>query len=114
MYKKRLHKFTIIIYSLFCMMILSSCEQPKVEETVQQGGFVKIAPGAYDSQDTAIVVAKQEKQKKITLLNLAKKKNYTLNYDGITKFKDKYGTLISVSQLQEGEMVATSLSQDDA
>ena len=113
MYKKRLHKFTIIIYSLFCMLILSSCEQPKVEETVQQGGFVKIAPGAYDSEDTAIVVAKQEKQKKITLLNLAKKKNYTLNYDGITKFKDKYGTLISVSQLQEGEMVDVRFMKDE-
>lgn len=113
MYKKRLHKFTIIVCSFFCMLILASCEQPKVEETVQQGGFIKIAPGAYDSEDTAIVVAKQEKQKKITFLNLAKKKNYTLNYDGITQFKDKYGTQISVSQLQEGEMVDVRFMKDE-
>ena len=105
MYKSRLHKITIMICSLLCIFVLTSCEQPKIQETVQQGGFTKIAPGAYDSADTAIVIAKQERQNKITFLNLKKKKNYTLNYDGITKFKDKYGTQIAVSQLQEGEMV---------
>ena len=36
---------------------------------------------------------------------MTKQKNYTLNYDGVTEFKDKYGAQISVGQLQEGEMV---------
>ena len=115
MYKSRLHKITIILCSLFCMAVLAACVSPKVEETDSQpqAGFVKIAPGAYDSADAAIVIAKQEKQKKITFLNLEKKKNYTLNYDGITKFVDKYGTQISVSQLQEGEMVDLHFLKDE-
>ena len=56
------------------MAMLAACVSPKVEETDSQPqtGFVKIAPGAYDSADTAIVIAKQEKQKKITFLNLKK------------------------------------------
>lgn len=97
------------------MAMLAACMIPKVEEadSQPQTGFVKIAPGAYDSADTAIVIAKQEKQKKITFLNLEKKKNYTLNYDGITKFMDKYGTQISVSQLQEGEMVDIQFLKDE-
>ena len=114
MYKSRLHKFTIIICSILCMLVLAACSQSETQKPVQeQGGFIKIAPGAYDSADTAIVIAKQEKQNKITFLNLEKKKNYTLNYDGTTKFMDKYGTHISVGQLQEGEMVDLQFLRDE-
>ena len=115
MYKSSLHKFTIIICSILCMFALVACSQTEVQETTQeqQGGFIKIAPGAYDSADTAIVIAKKEKQNKITFLNLEKKKNYTLNYDGTTKFMDKYGSQISVGQLQEGEMVDLQFLKDE-
>lgn len=116
MYKSKLHKFTIIGCMFLCILALAGCDK-KVQETKPQpqvqSGFVKIAPGAYDSADTAIVLGKQEKQKKITFFNLNKKKNYTLNYDGITKFMDKYGTQISVSQLQEGELVDLQFLKDD-
>lgn len=114
MYKSRLHKLTIVLCSILCMFALTACNTRKEQKPVQeQGGFVKIAPGAYDSADTAIVIAKQEKQNKITFLNLEKKRNYTLNYDGITKFMDKYGSQISVSQLQEGEMVDIQFLKDE-
>lgn len=114
MYKSRLHKFTILVSIFLCMCVLTGCGG-KVQETPPQpqGGFIKIAPGAYDSADTAIVVAKHEKFKKITFLNLKKKKNYTLDYDGTTKFTDKYGTQISPSQLQEGEMVDIQFLKDE-
>ncbi len=114
MYKSRIHKVTVIVCMILCLFALTACSQPETQETVQeQGGFVKIAPGAYDSADTAIVIAKKEKQKKITFLNLEKKRNYTLNYDGTTKFMDKYGTQISVGQLQEGEMVDIQFLKDE-
>ncbi len=114
MYKSRLHKLGVTICSILCMLVLAACSQSKVQESVQeQGGFIKIAPGAYDSIDTAIVIDKQEKQNKITFLNLEKKRNYTLNYDGTTKFMDKYGTQIAASQLQEGEMVDIQFLKDE-
>lgn len=108
MYKSKLHRCTIIGCLVLCMLLLGGCSKNVFNATSQsqsQSPVVKIAPGAYDSADTAIVISKQEKQNKITFLNINKKKNYTLNYDGITCFMDKYGTQISVSQLQEGEMV---------
>lgn len=108
MYKSRLHKCTVIIWLVLCMLLAVGCGkniQDKGSQQQSQSPVIKLAPGAYDSADTAIVVAKQEKHNKITFLNLNKKKNYTLNYDGITCFMDKYGSQISVSQLQEGEMV---------
>jgi len=114
MYKSRLHKITIIIGIILSLSAMTACSQPQVSEPVQeQGGFIKIAPGAYDSADTAIVVGKQEKQKKITFLNLKKQKKYTLNYDGITKFADKYGSQISVGQLDEGEVVDVQFLKDE-
>ena len=99
---------------LIVMLMLGACSQPK--EAVKeepQGGFIKIAPGAYDSADTAVVIAKQEKLNKITFLNLKKKLNYTLNYDGTTKFMDKYGSAIAVSQLEEGEIVDVQFLKDE-
>lgn len=114
MYKSRLHKITIITGIILSLSAMTACSQPQISEPVQeQGGFIKIAPGAYDSADTAIVVGKQEKQKKITFLNLKKQKKYTLNYDGITKFADKYGSQISVGQLDEGEVVDVQFLKDE-
>ena len=116
MYKSRLHKCTIIGCLILCMLMLGGCGKNVLDSKPQsqsQSPVIKIAPGAYDSADTAIVISKQEKQNKITFLNLNKKKNYTLNYDGITCFMDKYGTQISVSQLQEGEMVDIQFLKDE-
>lgn len=108
MYKSRFYKCTVIGCLAVCILLMAGCgknTQNAEQQSQAQSPVIKLAPGAYDSADTAIVVAKQENQNKITFLNLKKKKNYTLNYDGITCFMDKYGSQISVSQLQEGEMV---------
>ncbi|MBR3602443.1 MAG: PEGA domain-containing protein [Lachnospiraceae bacterium] len=108
MYKSRFYKCTVIGCLAVCILLMTGCgknTQNAEQQSQAQSPVIKLAPGAYDSADTAIVVAKQENQNKITFLNLKKKKNYTLNYDGITCFMDKYGSQISVSQLQEGEMV---------
>ena len=114
MYKSRLHKCMKLACILVVMFLLGACSQPKeVAKEEPQGGFVKIAPGAYDSADTAVVIAKQEKLNKITFLNLKKKLNYTLNYDGTTKFMDKYGSAIAVSQLEEGEIVDLQFLKDE-
>lgn len=107
MYKSELYRIVVGCCCILCLLALPACAGNNLQETAseEQGGFVKIAPGAYDSADTAIVTAKSEKENKITFFNLTKKKTYTLNYDGTTKFMDKYGSAIAVSQLQEGEAV---------
>lgn len=114
MKKTGLQKIVLLIGIFTCIFSLTACSESK-ETVVQEetGGFIKIAPGAYDSGDKAIVIAKQESQKKITFLNLEKKMNYTLNYDGTTEFMDKYGSQISVSQLEEGEMVEVLFLKDE-
>ena len=110
-----IHKIGLLLLAAVTAFSLSACTQQFTQETgnIQQGGFIKLAPGAYDSADTAVVISKQEKQKTITFFNLIKNKNYTLNYDGLSHFYDKYGSAISVSQLKEGEMVEINFLKEN-
>lgn len=83
-------------------------EQPVSEEASSESvetGFVVTGPDSYDSADTAIYVAKDEKEGTVTFLNLELGKNYTLSMDGTTRFYDKYGGSISFSQVELGDIV---------
>ena len=68
-------------------------------------GFVVTNPDSYDSADTAVLVDINTIDNAVTLLNRDLGKRYTLSMDGTTRFADKYGKAISLSQLQEGDIV---------
>ena len=68
-------------------------------------GFIPAKAGNYDSADTAVVVKINTAECKITFQTTAIGKKYTLYYDGATEFSDKYGTGMSVRQLNEGDLV---------
>ena len=61
--------------------------------------------GDYDSADTAVVVKVNKGENQITFYNLTVDKNYTLTYDGITSFTDKFGEALSRDQIKEGDIV---------
>lgn len=61
--------------------------------------------GDYDSADTAVVVKVNKGENQITFYNLTVDKNYTLTYDGITSFTDKFGEALSCDQIKEGDIV---------
>ena len=96
-----------------CLMILfgillMGCQKEVEEELTtaeQTSGFVPAKAGTYDSADTAVVFAKDTVDKTITFFNLVKERYYTLAYDGTSKLSDKYGTSISMKQVQEGDIV---------
>ena len=105
--KRRRRKQTAAgIAVLFCLLFLMSCgRQDKNEEEQNDTGFVAADKGIFDSADTAVVAQIDMDEKNITLKNMEKKRQYTLGYDGTTFFYDKYGKVISVTQLQKGEVV---------
>ncbi|MDD6202388.1 MAG: PEGA domain-containing protein [Lachnospiraceae bacterium] len=98
---------------VMCLMILfgillMGCQKEVEEELTtaeQTSGFVPAKAGTYDSADTAVVFAKDTVDKTITFFNLVKERYYTLAYDGTSKLSDKYGTSISMKQVQEGDIV---------
>ena len=105
--RERRKKYTAIgILVLFCLLFLASCSrQQDVEDELSDTGFVAAQTGVFDSADTAVVADIDMDEKTITLKNMDKKRQYTLSYDGTTFFYDKYGKVISVTQLGKGEVV---------
>lgn len=106
MKKQRKKQIVTGIASLLCLLFLTSCTQREnAEEEKNTTGFVAAQTGVYDSADTAVVAEVDMEEKTITFKNMDIKRQYTLSYDGTTFFYDKYGTVISVTQLQKGEIV---------
>lgn len=95
----------------FCVLLLVGCSfsndkdlKEKIESK-QGTGFLLTGPGSFDSADTAIITKIDSLQSQITFFNIKISKKYTLNYDGATKFSDKYGQAMSLPQIEEGDIV---------
>lgn len=68
-------------------------------------GFIPARAGMYDSADTAVIKKINKSKNTITFYNLVRERSYTLNYDGTTGLYDKYGSSISMEQVEEGDIV---------
>lgn len=103
------------ILMVILAVLLTACKNPLSgkengeageSDTESRGtGFVVTGPYSYDSADTAILVDRDEKEGTVSFLNLDLGKQYTLSVDGTTRFYDKYGDSISLSQVQTGDIV---------
>lgn len=83
----------------------SRTEQESEQSKTENVGFTVIGPGSYDSADTAVITKISESEKTITFYNYTVGKKYTLNYDGTTDYRDKYGQVLSLAQVEEGDIV---------
>lgn len=97
-----------IICLLLLCLVFSGCgsSEPEQQETKElETGFIPARAGMYDSADTAVIKKINKQEKAITFYNLVRGKNYTLTYDGTTKLYDKYGSSVSMEQVDEGDIV---------
>ena len=67
-----------------------------------QAAFEAPRPGEYDSADTCIVTTVSKVNGTISFYNYELQKYYTLTYDTVTTYADKYGSAISLDQVKEG------------
>ncbi len=116
-YGSVLRRLRAVVVTCACMILLSACANPFVaggdndtesaetEQEYIETGFVLAGPDGYDSADTPILVGKDEEKGTLTFLNLDVGRRYTLSYDGTTKFYDRYGTTLSLDQMNEGDIV---------
>ena len=99
--KKKTGFFLMLMFTLSLM--LSSCGERETHVSVPESVVVAENDESYfDSKDQAVVYKINKILKTITFYNYDLAKSYTLSYDGITSFYDKYGTAVSVEQLREG------------
>ena len=91
------------------MMMLIACgssASPGAADNKKDTGFIVTKAGMYDSADTdALIVDKNTSGKTITFYNREVNRKYTLNYDGTSKIYDKYGTALSMDQVEVGSIV---------
>ena len=100
-------RYMTYVVFLAAALFLTACGYQTQQEAQDKGdtGFVSADPGVYDSADTAVITSIDTREKTVTLKNMEVHKKYTLTYDGTTCFYDKYGNVLSVTQLRPGEMV---------
>ncbi len=97
-----------IICLLLLCLAFSGCKssEPAAQETKElETGFIPARAGMYDSADTAVIKKINKSDQTITFYNLIRGKNYTLSYNGTTKLYDKYGSSVSMEQVDEGDIV---------
>ena len=88
---------------------MTGCGKKPVEDAGTQvpndsENIILAGPGSYDSADTALITRIDDEEKTITFLNLDLNKKYTLSYDGTTVFTDRFGEVLSISQIKEGDL----------
>lgn len=103
-------RYMILIGMILLCFSLLACEDPKevisseVQEPVQEKD--------YFYEDTAILVKMDTTEKSITFQNVETGLRYTLSYDGVTYFYNRYGTVISAGQVQCGLIADITFDKD--
>ena len=107
--KKRGQK--TIIWLLLAAFVLSGCSDaslyltPSHKDYDDGSEYLNASFDSFDSFDTAVLADVNKSQSTVTLYNYNLAKFYTLSYSGATRYADKYGTSIALSQLSVGDMV---------
>lgn len=90
----------LLLLLLFISVCLVSCKPASPPQVSEPD-----VPDVYSSyEDTAILVNSDEEQRTLTFQNLETGRRYTLFYDGVTEFKDKYGTAMAAIQLKHASI----------
>ena len=103
-------KYRKLLMMCLLMMFLVSCgrdEEPVSEEPVSQ------QTANYIYEDTAILVTMDTGEQCITFQNIETGLRYTLSYDGVTHFNDKYGSAISAKQVRCGVVADITFDKSD-
>lgn len=109
--KKRIRSLLFLV--LVCCFF-AGCgkeqSQPEAEEALVQNTYQeKLA----DSMDEAVVMSVDEEEKRIRLYNLVLGRTYTLEYNGATGIKNRFGDELVAGQLAEGDMVRVTFIKDE-
>ena len=93
-----------MLFSAGCGRSVFATENPDTYKKTE-AGMIELRPGSYDSADTCVLMEVDEEEKTLTFYNLDVERNYTLNYDSMTYFYDKYKTALTPGLLEVGSIV---------
>lgn len=119
MERKKEEKRKIILFGLFCLLLLViGCGKTGKESVVQDeeavtGGGVDKAE-AYDEVKNMVFVSLDKEAKSVILQDVESGVRYTLNYTGGTYVYNKSGSPITMEQIEPGELVEASFYYADS
>jgi hypothetical protein len=88
-----------------CGSSTTATQTTTTQQDIQTASQTITQAGIYDSEDAAVVVAKNLEDKTVQFQNITSSKRYTLSYDGTTTIYDKNDQALSMEQLKEGSIV---------
>lgn len=102
--------YSLVIVAMFAISACNFAGTGTIGQTsdpiVTDTGLIVAKAGMYDSADvSAVLVKKNTDEKTVTFFNNRVGRKYTLNYDGTSKIYDKYGTSMSMEQVEPGALV---------
>lgn len=105
----KLNRKVLVLLAFVTACVLCSCGNNKnksntSKNTINQAAVKEIEKN-YDGMFTGVVKKYDEDKKTVTVYNINEKKEYVFNYNGGTDIKDEYDTLITMPQIEMGEIV---------
>jgi hypothetical protein len=109
-YKYKKQAFTAIalllaVSTTACGSSTTETQTTTTEQDSQTTSQTTTQTGIYDSEDAAVVVAKNLEDKTVQFQNITSSRRYTLSYDGTTTIYDKNDQALTMEQLKEGSIV---------
>lgn len=95
-----------ILFLLFFVFTLWGCQSATGKESIlkqEQPEYQKNEK--FDTYFTGVLREYDTEKKSVTIYNITDKKNITFNYTGGTDIRDKYDQMITMEQIQQGEIV---------
>ncbi|MDR0949595.1 MAG: PEGA domain-containing protein [Lachnospiraceae bacterium] len=110
--RQQMH-FCLVAILLWTILLTGCAEQNQSTQSSQQVNDI-VLPGvsAYDSADTAVLIGIGEDHKTLTLRNLIRNLNYTLNVQGTSEMYNQYEEPITLAQLRIGEIVEVTFLRE--
>ena len=105
-------KLTKIILYIAAALCLCACEQkPSPSVPIEQAGETTES-SIFVYSDTCIIVETDRSTSSITFQNLETGLRYTLTYDSLTFFTDRYSKSITATQVSNGQICNISFVKD--
>ncbi len=101
------YKFPVllVVVTLMLVSVMTGCEQKKSNTNSYEEESATVKQKEYNASDIAVVVKKDATEGRISLKSSETGTVYSVNYNGGTKFKSKYGNDILVDNVKVGMVV---------
>ena len=96
-----------ILCAIICCIFLSGCSWSKGEKNIslELDNTKESEEANLKAGDFVVFLGLDTKQEKIIVQRVAGGNKYSLSYSGTTNVKDRFGQIISMTQIQPGELV---------